>query len=574
MLDYSKIVTFPSEVIMNRSILPVLLCFLFAVAVSGQTDDVPVCEADLWIGFVQDEDKVVSHEFINSDSQILIIGNRLLRLYDIKTGKQIYSVSHDIPRFTKGSFFDFNLTKWLPYVVDSNGKWMVTAERVGNRKTRSAVARNIADASVIATMDIADVAVDFISYDETKNEITTIGTTDKKTAITRWSVGDFKQISSVTVTDLKWHQYVSGVEKMLIGSGDTRFAATAFKHGESLALFDLKTSQVEKTFSAPDLKPRTTFTETVVSKDESFLISRRDDRYFVWDIGGSGELKYELTAPDATQKFQLLQLVSGHYPVFKNGKNLVVYDVRQNEKPLYVLSSSNLNDSVEFKGAFNDGEIMVVGDDTSVSMLNTKGDGKPFFRLETDSLHERFYPVSIIEEMQALAIGRNNRKEKKDFRTEIYDLTGKLTHTLGMTVASPIKVSPDRSLLISEWTGGTNIWNFSEGKRFFISLKTSIPSYTEQDGTTSYGEAYNLENTEVSPNFDKILKHGDDLTALYDIVTGKEVSRLIEKKNAKYTKSGSLKKSGLGKAGWFAGGKYVYAVSSKRNVIGIWKVGN
>lgn len=37
-------------------------------------------------------------------------------------------------------------------------------------------------------------------------------------------------------------------------------------------------------------------------------------------------------------------------------------------------------------------------------------------------------------------------------------------------------------------------------------------------------------------------------------------------------KRGKLKKSGLGTAGWLAGGSYVFAVSSKRRTIGFWKI--
>lgn len=48
------------------------------------------------------------------------------------------------------------------------------------------------------------------------------------------------------------------------------------------------------------------------------------------------------------------------------------------------------------------------------------------------------------------------------------------------------------------------------------------------------GDTYNTEHTEIASNFEKILKYGEDLTVLYDVESGKEISLLFEKENAKY----------------------------------------
>lgn len=555
--------------------LSTVIIFLLSLVVSAeaQTPTVPDLEADLWLGFTQNEDSIVEHEFINNGREILLIGNNILRLYEVETGKEIYSVPHDIQRFSKGSWFNLNLVKWLPYIVESEGKWLASAERVGDRKIRSVVVRNLADAKTIAVMEFPDVAMDIITFDEQKKEISTFGTTDKKTMIAKWSAVDFKLISSVAVEDHKWHQYINDGKKMLVGSGDTRFSRSIIKQGETLALYDIGRGEVEKNFTATDLKPRTAFTETVVSSDEKYLISRRDDRYFVWEIEGDGSPKYELKAPSTGTSFDLVKLAANKYGIFKHGKNLVVLDISKSDKPIQELRSETPKDSVALRGFTEDGEILLIDDDVSVSLVKTNGDRKPFLKVLRDSPNERFYPISYSQELKLFAIGRNNRKDKKEFRTELYDLDGKLTDTIGIGISDLTKISPDGNKYFNEGIGFTNIWNVRDRRSIFIPLKVA-PHVQDQTATVFFRPMgpQNIEKTAISPNFDKFIKYGDDLTTLYDMNSGEEINQLLLKANAKYTKEGKVKKSGLGNAGWVGDGSLAFALSSKRNMIGFWKI--
>lgn len=534
-------------------------------------------EADIKIGFAQGEDRIVLHEFVEGNTKILLVGEKYLRLYEVRTGKQIYSVEHGIRQFTPGGFFNRyiliglpQLLRWRPFVIDPVGKWLATIEQVGERKLHSVLFRDIRDAKPVATLEYPDVTINNIRFDAAANEFETFGTTGTKTIIAKWDATQFSMRSSVSIDDHKWHQFIAGGERMLIGSGDTQFNLSISKEGETLSLYDVKKGENLKNFSADGLKPRTSFTETATTRDERYIISRRDDRYFLWEIDGNGTPRFEFVPPDRTSKFNLVEMAGGQLPIFTNGRNLVGFDPAGDGKPLFVLSSQDPKEDINIWSASDDGEVLVVGSRTWIRVISPKENGRLLFEVKQDSPNERLYPVTFMQSHNQIAIGRNNRREKKEFRSEIYDLDGKLLRTIRAPIYASTQLSPDLSLAYTESVGAITIWNIREDRGFHIPLETYTPTSTDTAGLETSGETSNVEHTALSADRRRLLKYGGDRTVVYDVATGEEIAILFDKEWAKYDKRNKIKNSGLSTSGWVPESVVVFAYSKDRRTLGFW----
>jgi len=561
----------------TRPLRRFLPCVVLVLLVSSTLFAATEREADVKIGFSQGEDRIVLHEFVDGNTKILLVGEKYLQLYEVRSGKQIYSVEHGIRQFTPGGFFSRfillglpQLLRWRPFVIDPDGKWLATIERVGERKLHSVVIRDIRDAKPLATLEYPDVTINNIRFDAAANEFETFGTTGTKTIIAKWDATQFSMRSSVSIDDHKWHQFIAGGERMLIGSGDTRFNLSISKEGETLSLYDVRKGENLKNFSADGLRPRTSFTETATTRDEKYLISRRDDRYFLWEIDGNGSPRFEFVPPDRTSKFNLVLMAGGQLPIFTNGGNLVGFDPAGDGKPLFVLSSQDPKEYINVWSASDDGEVLVVGSRSRIRVISLKENGQILFSVTQDSPNERLYPVTFMQGQNQIAIGRNNRKEKKEFRSEIYDLTGKLVRTTKAPILAATQLSPDLSLAYTESVGAATIWNIREDTGFNIPLETYTPTITDSAGLETSGETINVENTALSADRRRLLKYGGDLAVVFDVATGEEIAILFDKEGAKYDKRNKVKNSGLSTAGWVPESVVVFAYSKDRRTLGFW----
>ncbi|HEX8368753.1 MAG TPA: WD40 repeat domain-containing protein [Pyrinomonadaceae bacterium] len=613
------------------SIILIIICavgFVFA-----QTDG-EVLEFKSKIGFTGGEDKIVEYQFLENGKKLLIIGQKNLQIWDVENAKLLNSVPHQIPQFAPRGFVGTYLLlgipqilDWRPFVVDKNGKWMITAEKIGTNPLRSAVVRDLLNLKQIAVLDLPNVSTDYIAFDENRNEIQTFGITDKNAAFASWNKDKFTLRELVAIKEYKWHQTILGDKKMIVGSGDTKVIWSALglnaKQGDTLTLRDVKTGAIEREFTAKNLKPETSYQETTISTDEKLLISKRSDRIFVWEIDGDGQPKFEISNPNPKGDFSFkgiyerkfivvkideqlrvydieengapmlevsrqnpkedldfVRILSGRFAIIKVDGKLRLYDTQSSKTPKLEIVSDNPKDSMEFQGATEDGKYIVVRDDRKISVFEIPGGGKPLYEIIRQSEKERFPTIRFLDDKNLLVVARVNRSEKKEPKTEFYDIpTGKLVFDAAFEAGYNMKYTPDDRYIYQTQLGSFSVWNLAARRFFVIPLETYSPS--SDSNTPDYLKIdttpYNTEYVEFSPDYRYILRYGDDVTAVFETETGKQLQTIFDPEKVKYDKQNKIKKSGLGKAGWVNNGKYVYALEvtnffNSSNTVSLWEV--
>lgn len=553
-------------------ILP-LIVFCFVLLLSGAAQ-ANVLEFIAETGFDKREDKIVKYKFLESEKKIILLGEKNLQVWDYESGKLLSSVVHGIPKFENFNLYSNivfpdvpPVTEWNPVLIDPQGKWGITIEHFGDgdKKKKMAVVRDVSAMKQIALLELPENSIDSVSYDEGTGEVIAIGIDDKTAAIGNWKRDSFKLQQIIPVTEYKWHQFIKNGEKIIVGSGETKINWSGYniKQGNSLVLRDVKTGAIEKEFTAPNLLPRTPFRFTLVTKDEKTLISVRDDRLLIWDIDGNGQPRLELSDANTDNDFGIKSLLLDRYYFAYRDKDIFVYDIKgDSDQPKYHLSAAAPEDSVRVAAISADQRYVAVTEDGKISVIKTESDGKPLYEIVRDSPNERFNAVEVTNLYDYLIVTRNNRKDKKPDRTEIYDVkNGKLVYTIPENVGYGLKMTADGNFLYGGELGFAYFWNFAKKQSYKIPLET----YT----TTCYSHEVNCSETTspseyiiLSPNEKFILRYGEEIVSIFDIETGKEIQQVINPKRAKYNKFNKLKDSGIGTAFWSPDGKFVYAYDS------------
>ncbi len=656
-------------------VLAAFLTLILAVTFTFAVDDNQVLEFKSKIGFTNGDDKIIEHRFFDDERKILIIGEKSLQIWDVGSGKLLNSVAHQLPQFAPRGFVSTYLLlsipailDWRPYIIDKNGRWIVTVEKVGTNVFRSAVVRDLRDLKQIAVLDLPKVSTDYVYFDESRDEIMTQGKTEKTSAFANWNADDFAQRQMISVDEYKWHQLIDGERKMLVGSGDTKFLwkIPNIKEGDHLTLRDVKTGAIEKEYTAANLKPKTSYHETTVSPDEKYLISKRDDRIFVWEIAGGGQPKYEISNPNPKGDFSLKEIVEKKYIVVKiddqlrvydiegNGspkiavtnpnpkedvsfkeivdkryvvakvdEQLRVYDIKSDGSPFFELAPSapkeNISlkdiikdrfvivrvdeklrvydakaktlkleiaaadpkDSVEYRDITDDNRYIVVYDDRKVSVFDLENVGKPLYEIARTSEKERFPMVRFIDEKNLLAVARVNNSEKKEPRTEFYEIpTGKLSFDALFEAAYDVKFTPDGKLIYQTKIGSFEAWNIPARKFYSLKLESVTPSSsTDSNDMYVYNNEspYNTEYAVFSPDYRYVLRYDGDVTSIFDAETGAPLQTIFNADRVKYNKQNQIKSSGFNEAGWLNQGRYVYAfdsgsIFSSGKTVSFWEV--
>lgn len=542
-------------------------------------------------GFDKREDKIVKYKFFEDEKKIILFGEKNLQIWDYENGRLLDSVAHGIAKFETFKFFDnvafFGVPpaiSWESILIDPQEKWIVTIEPSADKKKKNAIVRSVPEMKQLAALEMPDNSADFISYDPNRDEIVVIGIDDNDAAIANWRRDSFELRQIIPVTEYKWHQFIKNGEKILIGSGDSKTSWSGYnlKQGDSLTLRDAKTGAVEKEFTAPNLMPRTPFRNTLVTKDEKLLISVRDDRILIWDIDGSGQPRLELSDAKTNNDFGIQSLLQDRFFFAYRGKDIYVYDIKGDGQPKYHLAAAAPNDSVRVASKSDDEQYVTVLEDEKVSLLKVNSNGKPLFEIVRDSPNERFNAVEITNLYDFLVVTRNNKKDKKPDRTEVYDLkTGKIVETIPENVGSGLKMTADGNFLYSVNTGYVYVWNFAKKQSYKIPLETYTTDCkvggVDQPGCIETTQ--NAEHISISPNEKFILRYGEEIARVFDIETGKEIQQIFNPKRAKYNKFNKLKDSGVGTMFWTPDGKFVYAYDGyglffNNRTISFWRVEN
>jgi WD40 repeat protein len=611
-----------------KKILAALILIFAVGTVFGGTDG-DVLEYKSKIGFTNGEDKIAAYDFLENGKKIVIIGERNLQLWDVENARLINSVPHQIPQFAPRGFISTYLLlglpkflDWRPFIIDADGKWMITAEKVGNNPRRSAVVRDLQTLKQIAVMDLPNVSTEYVAYDENRNQLLTFGITDKNAAFASWDEDEFTVRKLISINEYKWHQTIRDDQKMLVGSGDTKvlWSGLNIKQGDHLTLRDIKSGAIEKEYTAQNLKPETAFQETTVSADEELLISKRNERIFVWEIDGGGQPKFEISNPNPKGEFSFKEIVDRRFIVVKIDGRLRVYDIEGDGTPKFELSPenpkqdlsfsdiinerfvfiradnklrvydtlsgnklkyeiapNNPKDTIEWRDITGDGRYIAVADDQKASVFEVSGAGKPLYEIVRNSEKERFPTVKFLEDRRLLAVARVNRSEKKEPRTEFYDIvTGKLVFDAAFEAGSEIKFTPNGKYIYQTGLGSFSLWNIDARRLLEIKLEYYAPDYDSSTPEYLRIAPQNTEFVEFSPDYRYILRYGD-VTEVYETATGNRLQDIFDAQNVKYDKQNKIKNSGLGHAGWINNGKFVYAFEPVRlfknsRTVSFWQV--
>ena len=652
------------------------LIIISAVGFAFAVDDAQVLEFKSKIGFVNGEEKIKVHEFFDNERKMLIIGEKTLQIWDAETGKLLNSAPHQIPQFApRGFVSDYlllsipKLLDWRPILVDKNGRWLITVEKVGNSLLRSAVVRDLGSLKQIAVLDLPNVSIDDIAFDKNKNEIMAQGKTDKTTAFANWNADNFQPKQQISIDEYKWHQLIYNEQKMIVGAGDTKilWVSPNRKEGDNLTLRDVKTGAIEKEYTANNLKPKTAFQETTVSADEKYLFAKRDDRIFVWEIAGDGSPKFEISNPNPKGSLKLKRIVDKKFIVVKIDEQLCVYDIEGSGQPKIAVSNPNpkegvsfkdivdnkfliakvdeqlrvydiqgdgtpffelapatpkenikfsgiikerlivvrvdkklrvydaktktlkleivaddVNDTVEYRDITDDNKYIVVYDDRKISVFDLDNGAKPLYSIVRTGEKERFPLVRFLNDRKLLVVARVNRSEKKEPRTEFYEIpTGKLAFDALFEAGYNLKFTPDGNLIYQTNIGSFEVWNISARKYYSLKLKYySPPSRNPNDMNYSYMEEspYNTEFAEFNPDYRYVLRYDGDVTSVFDAETGTQLQNIFDSERVKYDKkTNQIKSSGLDEGGWINQGRYVYALASggifgSAKTVSFWKV--
>lgn len=558
-----------------------ILFLVFAANFTFAQDQTEPLKLKQTIGFDKIDDSIIRHKFVENGKKVFLLGGKNIQLWDVENGKLLNSVPHNISELKPESFFSkyFLLgipekLKWEPFYFELNGKWIITIEKEGNSKAKSAVVRDSMTSKILASLDLPNsIPTDSVAVDTNKNEIITTGQKDEKFAFAIWDKDSFQLKRIITIDDFRWWQLLSNETKMVVGTGGFKlFNFFGQNQGTSLTLRDVKTSVIEKEFTATSLNPKTSFEGTTISKDEKHLVSRREKRIFVWDINGNGLPKLEISQTNPKEKVELRDVFGGSYLVVSVDKSLRIYDLSGDGKPKFEFAPTT---GPYFYGASNDGKYFAVSNLGKIAVYETSGNGKPLYEFAPHDEKEYLYGGSFDESGKYFLLKRYNRKKDPPEKMEFYNLeNGKSLFETPSSRNYKLALTPDKKFLYTENLGSTFVWNFTESKIFSIGLYTETPSETDSDGNTTYGSERNIEFTKLSPDGKLVLKYGKYLTTVYDIATGKEIQTIFDAERVKYDKQNKIKDSGLNEAGWTDDGKYVFAYSDSGKTISFWERAN
>lgn len=615
-----------------KTFLTVCFCILFALnfGVAQNLSDQVKFKGK--IGFINDEDEIVEHKFIDGGKRLLIIGKRNLQIWDVENRQLLNSVQQQIPDFASGIFTSTYMLSgfpkfldWRSYIVDESGKWIITSEKIGASKLRSAIVRELPSLKQIAVLEMPDVSAQYITYYEPKNEIMTFGVTNKTAVLRRWNAEDFSSKEFLKIDEYNWHQIIRDDGKIVVGSGDINgfWSGSYDRQGDNLTLRDPKNGEIEKRYTAENLKLKSSFKSTTISADEKYLISTRDNRVFVWEIDGDGKPKFEISNPDPKGEFDFKEIISRRFIRVKFDNQIRIYDIEGNGSPMfslapqnekedisfdgfignrfvvikaankfrvydtasgvqtfkYELASDDPKDTMRFYGAADDGKYLIARDDEKVLILETAGDGKPIYQIVRNSEKERFPTVACIKDKNLLIIARVNKSEKKPPVSEFYDVrTGRLIFNADFEAASDVKFTPDDTRLYQENIGSFKFWNLQNRQLQNIDLQTREEKIYDP-GSMDYtaGSTYNSESAEFNADYRYILRHGEARLTIFDAQTGAQFRLTNNDGKPLPVKKGKPKQDRFGKVGWILDGKYVYAINEtgffiSTKTISLWEI--
>ena len=515
------------------------------------------------IGFLNNEDRIKSHQFSEDGRQLIIVGLQNIQVWDTQSGKLLSSVPYSVkeyPVFSKlTAVLTFGLSTLIKFEKIENSpeaNYFVAVE--GGKDDRTVAVRQIETGKQIATLQLP-FPTDSISFEKTL--IVTSGEKKDETRIGFWDNVDFHAKGMLSVDEYKWHRFLKNEEKILLGSGYTKFALFGYgKQGNKFEIRDIKTGRVEKEFTAPDLNPEDYYHETEFTPDEKFMMSRRDKRIFVWEIDGADTPRYIIAPEMPKGDVDLERVINQQYIVAKVDKKLRIYDFGGDGRPKQEFVSSDPKKTPEFLGNSEDGKYFALRNDDKVSFYEMDGNGQPFS--EVSLLDKEGNATRCIG--GDYCILKNKRQKGEKHRTYLYNIkTGKVDFEIPVEFGSSARFIPSKQSIYELNTGSFFVWNIPENRSFTIGIATHTNTCQTNDINCTQ-TTYNSEKILTSPNEKFFLKYEDNYTALYDADTGDLAQELFDPRWVTYTKKGKIKYSGFKTAQFSKDGKQLFTLAGAK----------
>ncbi len=553
---------------MTKKYLTYVVCCLTVlfIGAAAQTSDNEPLKYRGAMGFADGSDKIAGFEFVKDGSKLVVIGETQIQIWDAKELKLIRSIPHTIDQFapSKGFFSKYillgipKLLRWRPYVVDPNGKWLATIERSDIPNIRTVVVRDLQELNKINELKLDGYSANYISYDEARDQVVGEFKKGKSNAYVSWDAVGLAQTKVLVIDDYKWHKEIKDGKKVIVGSGDSKFVAN-LKQGDTLTLRDVATGKIETVYSADGLKPETPFQETEVVANETLLVSKRDDRLFVWDIDGDGKPKIELPVGNPKNTYNYRGVLNDRFIHLTKDNSLYIYDLIGNsDRPEEFRPTSK--DRPYPADISKDGRFIAVQEAERARVFEI-GKNDPVLSIVRDSPNERLRGIAFVEELGVFAIGRVNNKEKKPFRTELFDLADfKLTRSIARWTSPSYRLIKEDKFFLDTGIGYASIFDIEGNRSISFELNTST-TYCSSDDTNCTSETFNTERLSLNGDETLAIKTGDRVTSVWDLNDGKLLQNLLLKDRAKYDKKNVLKESGVVDVKWSDDSSFVYGVN-------------
>lgn len=289
-------------------ILKIILSGLFLSIVSfAQANNGNFLEFKARIGFDDAKERIVAKQFSADGTRLTLIGLKSIQTWDVPTAGLIESHPHEIVQLDKlyGTYYQFSPDGRKVITLDGIG-------RDGNKKEDrvNAYAFDIATGKRIAVLERPETSVRFAFWSANGETVVTFSGlfSQKKTEISFWNGADFAFRKSINVEGYTWHYLSRDGARLFVGNGGTNKIlglSAGTDEGEAIRVYNTRTGAIEKEFNAGGAEFGVDNFYTHVSSDERFIAAQKAKNIIVWDMNGDSKPVYELAPQNPKGKIHL-----------------------------------------------------------------------------------------------------------------------------------------------------------------------------------------------------------------------------------------------------------------------------
>lgn len=320
----------------------------------------------------------------------------------------------------------------------------------------------------------------------------------------------------------------------------------------------MQTGKLEKQFTAPNMLEKDFFYEFRITKDEKYLIARRDKRVFVWEINGDGSPKLEIAPTKPKSKAEISEIIEDRILAARVDDKLRVFNFTNSPVSEHMLPAFSEKGYSNFLKDYKDRILYAMWSKNKALLFDFESNKTTALKANPATENEKLKDSSFVAKGKYWTVLKQNKTDKS-YRTELYNTeTGKLDFEVPYELGSDTDFTADGNLFYTEKLGGFYVWNRRENRFYQISLRystTSCPSSND----TSYSppcssETSNDEHIKLSPDEKYFIKFGKNQTVVYDLETCKEIQQLFDSAEVKYDKFNKIKDSGIWRLGFMPNG--------------------